>query len=1807
MNVGTVEVWLKLKDRFSTEFASAVKKTERSGDRLQKMGDRLTGVGAKMSVGMSVPIALFGGAAVMAFSKFDKAMTESLAIMGNVAPKMQAQMRNVARSVSEDLAVSSENAAKSFFYLASAGLDAEQSIAALPKVASFAQAGAFDMALATDLLTDAQSALGLTIRDDVVKNIESMVRVSDVLVKANALANASVEQFATSLTTKAGTSMRELNIDVESGVAVLAAWADQGVKAEMAGERFNIVTRDLQTAFINNRAEFERMNIAVYDSLGAFRPMADIVEDMEGALGEMSSEGRKATLMQLGFSDRSVQATASLLGLSDLIRKYEVGLRQAGGTTDEVANNQMKSFSNQLTVVRNKLENAFISIGESIAPSLIQFAQNVLVPMIEKLGNTAKAFMELPPPVQKFIIAMAGIAAALGPVLVVLGQFITMLGVLKLSMPGVVASLLAGKTAVLAFLAPIAPIILAAAAAGAVLAFAIKKAADESVREMGRIKRSADEAGNAFTTLRKAAAAKRGGKAVILTDAEIEGMRARRVELEQLVRQYAEQINGLEGALERGTASKRGLAAVAENLARVKGEMGAAQREIEKLRNAVHEVTISEEAMDAATAEVTGSVGTLGKTTPIVTDAMNALQESIDGLNKQLADEARILSYAEAQRQIAMSVGGGAEEFKKAEDRVAAFSAVISAGIDPMSRAGQQLVALALANIQTARAADEATAALASLVDTAIQIEQIKIKDTGIDGLLASLGKAKLDGAAKAAAQAWQDHNKALREGEEKLAAVKILMEEYGVATEATARHILGLEPALSAAAGEAAKLAQEWEEFNKNTQENFIQGVQSALATFFVEAIKGGEDAWKNLGKALKEMLINALAEWLAQFAITQAKALAIELKRIATAKAAASAAGVSGSGGGGGGGTDAAGMAAGAYKAYGSYTSAGGSTTALIAAAAVVALAVYGKWKIDKAKAETFGFGTTFGWDYARDVANVTEGASKASKAISAVMRQLLDAFQTTTGSYVTAMTAVTIMARNDGKAFSVRMGDVALGTFKTMNEAIIAAFSAAMSSAELSGSLDPAIASVLKSADQRFDTPESLMAAIELIQSLSDLGTGADEASRSINGTWQAFEQLSNTLVSMGVSAADATRLAGNALIDQLNNQRDSITGQQRTEAELRQLAEQRAVLYNANLALVRAELELRRFELEERARLLMGLAGGRPGEGGGAGGGGEGGPRPQHPTDDVDGGIESMTGAMESTGSIIGDALTGQVKMFAAWAEATTEITAGTLTAQVQMSFAAGNIVQQQLEMILRQIAAIDAILAALPEYISPGEIQIGGGKGGGVGSFGPSKAELAATLNDELDRLSDSMLPSFVGQLRDLGRWLAETSEKAAEAGVSLDRINELYEQQRALLEAAARAEVAQFTTDPRDAALQDILDWGTEMREVYEALGLALEEVEAAEQARLEALGEQMLGGLGVASVQVEQQMAQVAADLLFLAANLDTLGISTERYAEITRELGDQMFLSLADGLLRFVDNEEARQHLEQLRYTMEVAHYRLQFELLKQMGILTEQQIALIQGLLDELPTEAPTLGGSGGSGFGGGSGRDISRLNDRLESLRRAIERLRDFYEGLYADEELSPLSLGEQFANAQSHYQSVLAAALAGDEEAIAQLPDVAQQYLDLAAQMFGTAGGQYQSIFGGVVAAIEAILGEYEEPGEWFWLQTSMGTVTNKLTSSNNHLRDIRNAIVGWPGGPGGGPGGTALMMGGLAYGAANEYSLSSQVDSLHADSWVQNDRIEAALNKMASAQNRVAASNRALLTTRGAAVSGLRFRRSSAA
>jgi len=340
------------------------KKTDESGGKLSKFGT-VAKIGA-VAVGTVLVKALAD--ATRQFIDFEDKLNQSLAIM-QTTEEQQLAMARASRQVAIESRISASESAEAFFFLASAGLDAEQSISALPQVTKFAQAGMFDMALATDLATDSQSALGLTVKD-AEQNLTNLTRVTDVLVKANTLANASVQQFAEALTTKSGSALKVTNKSIEEGVAVLSAFADRGVKGAEAGEKLNQLLRDTTRAVGKNSEVFKKFNIDIVDNEGNLKNLADVIDELDGGMKGLSDQQKAVLLDQLGLNRGVADAVKILSGAGDQIREYQDALMGAGGTTQEVADKQVLSLQGQIDILGSKFSEIGLLIVDKLAPAL---------------------------------------------------------------------------------------------------------------------------------------------------------------------------------------------------------------------------------------------------------------------------------------------------------------------------------------------------------------------------------------------------------------------------------------------------------------------------------------------------------------------------------------------------------------------------------------------------------------------------------------------------------------------------------------------------------------------------------------------------------------------------------------------------------------------------------------------------------------------------------------------------------------------------------------------------------------------------------------------------------------------------------------------------------------------------------------------------------------------------------------------------------------------------------------------------------------------------------------------------------------------------------------------------------------------------------------------------------------------------------------------------------------------------------------------------------------------------------------------
>lgn len=393
------------------------------------MGQRLTSLGSRITLGVSAPI----GGAMAAVAKFgmdfDKAMTESLAIMDNVSADMRKQMEETAFTVARTTKFSATEAAKAYYDLASAGLNANESMQSMETVAQFAQAGVLDLADAGDYLAGAVTAVGDEALGTTGK-VQGMAKMADILTAANNSALGTVEDFAKAMSTRAGGAMKQYGLSVEQGVGALMAFAAQNIKGQKAGEQLYIALRDIQKASTKNAATWKQHGIEVYTAEGKLRSMGDVINQIAKYTEGMTAKQKFAAITNLGFLDKSRGAIQALLGTGNDIEKYTKILENSGGTAKRVADQQMNAYANQVARLSHELEILGIKLFQTFVPILEGQVMPALKRGAEILGEFVAWYEKLPDPIKSATIALGLFFAILGPTVYAVGGFISSLSVL---------------------------------------------------------------------------------------------------------------------------------------------------------------------------------------------------------------------------------------------------------------------------------------------------------------------------------------------------------------------------------------------------------------------------------------------------------------------------------------------------------------------------------------------------------------------------------------------------------------------------------------------------------------------------------------------------------------------------------------------------------------------------------------------------------------------------------------------------------------------------------------------------------------------------------------------------------------------------------------------------------------------------------------------------------------------------------------------------------------------------------------------------------------------------------------------------------------------------------------------------------------------------------------------------------------------------------------------------------------------------------------------------------------------------------
>jgi len=403
----------KVIDQFSAPFQKMgrsignllppMKKVEKS---LKKMGKGMGDVGKKMSTRLTAPIAAFGALTIKTTRDFQESMNKVSAITEAVGEDYE-KLSNLAKELGASTQFSASQAADAMTFLGMAGLSTKDVMEALPGTLELAAAGGLELAQAADIATNIMTSMG--------KEAKDLGTINNILAKTASSANTNIEQLAEAMLPVAPIAQK-LGIELPQMSAMLGKMADQGVRGGRAGT----FLRNALLSVVNPSGKlisvFKKLQINVKD----FVTKGGKIKNFEVLIKQLSDRGATAGDIMQAFGERGGQAIALLTAEGKSAKDIATFTKQIIGAKTaaaDMADTMKKGLPGALKELSSSFEGLQLSIAESGFGKFVEGLTRDLAGLLRNMSKTNPEFIS-------FVTVLLGVAAAIGPILIGVGQFL---------------------------------------------------------------------------------------------------------------------------------------------------------------------------------------------------------------------------------------------------------------------------------------------------------------------------------------------------------------------------------------------------------------------------------------------------------------------------------------------------------------------------------------------------------------------------------------------------------------------------------------------------------------------------------------------------------------------------------------------------------------------------------------------------------------------------------------------------------------------------------------------------------------------------------------------------------------------------------------------------------------------------------------------------------------------------------------------------------------------------------------------------------------------------------------------------------------------------------------------------------------------------------------------------------------------------------------------------------------------------------------------------------------------------------------
>ena len=316
-------------------------------------------------------------ASVKTGKEFDTAMSQVAATLNISQGSYEfSELRNTAQEMGRTTVYTASQAAEALNYLALGGLNAAESMEALPKVLTLAKAGTMELGDAANVVVAEMKALDLS--------SEEMDKLLDQMARTAQKSKTTVAEMGDTIL-KTGAAFNLAGQSTETMSAIIGTLANRYKDISARGETL----RTALTRIMTQSSKLEELGVQVTDSSGKVRDFIDIFNDLRISISDLGSE-EQATILTKIFGARGYTYVKYLMdSTTGEIQQLRAEIENSSGAAEAMASTMTDNLGGDLYILKSAVESLQIAISDELNPTMRETAQEG-TQIVNELENQVK-------------------------------------------------------------------------------------------------------------------------------------------------------------------------------------------------------------------------------------------------------------------------------------------------------------------------------------------------------------------------------------------------------------------------------------------------------------------------------------------------------------------------------------------------------------------------------------------------------------------------------------------------------------------------------------------------------------------------------------------------------------------------------------------------------------------------------------------------------------------------------------------------------------------------------------------------------------------------------------------------------------------------------------------------------------------------------------------------------------------------------------------------------------------------------------------------------------------------------------------------------------------------------------------------------------------------------------------------------------------------------------------------------------------------------------------------------------------------